>query len=251
VAAGRAQRLRCGCDGGLRRRADRRARPGRGHVAVGNRHPVGAAGRPGVQLASGATTGACQPRRDHLCRRGRPDAGHAEAHRLGGFRRSGGGPGRVRPGLADGAGSLPGGRGRRDVGGVATPARARCAGQRDRVRGPAVRRARGVPDPDAGGGVPGRGGPDGRCGGRRHDHLAAARRGSASPRDQAGDRGRRQRGGRAARGHRPPVAGDDAGRVLGRRSRLTRGARYRRSRGCRRSGWPGCGPGSRSWRRSG
>jgi len=34
--------------------------------------------------------------------------------------------------------------------------------------------------------------------------------------DQAGDRGRRQRGGRAARRHRPLVAADDAGRALGR-----------------------------------
>jgi len=124
-------------------------------------------------------------------------------------------------------------------------------GQRDRVRGPAVRRARRVPHPDAGGGVSGRGGPDGRYGGRRHDHLAAARRGSAGRRGQAGDRGRRQRDGRAARGHRSSVAGDNAGRALGRRSRLTRGARYRRSRACRQSGWPGCGPGSGSWRRSG
>ena len=80
------------------------------------------------------------------------------------------GPGRgarrVRPRVARGARPVPRshgprrpGRRGRDVGGPAAPARPGRTGRERTVRGPEVRRARGVPDPDARRRLPGRGRP--------------------------------------------------------------------------------------------
>ena len=162
VAAGREERARQGCHGGLRRRQAHRAFRGRGGRRLGYRHPLGTAGGGSVHLASRPVRRADQPRHGHLRRGRRADAGPAGARRLGGLRRPGRGPGRIRPGLAAGARLLPGVRlgrpWRRDLGGAPAPPRPGRTPHRVPVRGPAVRPARRVPEPDARGRLPGPGG---------------------------------------------------------------------------------------------